>query len=328
MKNVLVTGGCGFIGSNFIKYLRCFGNYSITNLDALTYAGNMQNLSGIRQSSDYSFVNGDICNIETVNSVMKKFHPDYIINFAAESHVDRSIENSEDFIRTNVEGTRVLLDSALRNGVEKFVQIGTDEVYGSLDKESRSSTEKSRLNPRSPYSASKASADLLALSYFATHNLPICITRSSNNYGPNQFPEKVIPLFITNILEGKKVPVYGNGMNVRDWLYVRDNCMAIQLVLENGKPGEIYNIGGRNELTNMHLTEMILREMGFGDDWEEHIQFVGDRKGHDFRYSLNCGKIERELGWFPTIDFEAGLRETIEWYKKSEKWWKPLKERK
>lgn len=326
MKNVLVTGGCGFIGSNFIKHLIGSGEYKITNLDALTYAGNPENLKEIRDNLDYKFVRGNICNRDLVNLIIGANKVDYVVNFAAESHVDRSIENSEDFVKTNILGTRVLLDSVLRHKVKKFIQISTDEVYGSLKENSPSSTEKSRLNPRSPYSASKTSADLLALSYFHTFDLPVCVTRSSNNYGPNQFPEKIIPLFITNIINGKKVPVYGNGMNIRDWIYVRDNCMAIQLVMENGKPGEIYNIGGRTELSNMELTEKILRGMDFEDDWKKQINFVEDRKGHDFRYSLNCGKIEKKLDWFPTTDFETGLQATIEWYKENEKWWRELKD--
>jgi dTDP-glucose 4,6-dehydratase len=251
---------------------------------------------------------------------------DYIINFAAETHVDRSVKNSEDFVMTNNVGTRVLLDATKKYGIEKFVQIGTDEVYGSLDKNSPSSKETDATKPSSPYSASKLGADALALSYFYTHGVPVCVTRSSNNYGPWQFPEKVIPLFITNILDGKKVPVYGDGQNIRDWIHVSDNCRGIAWVMERGKPGEIYNIGGGNELTNLDLTERILREMGFGDDWKKQIEFVEDRKGHDKRYSLDSNKIqESPFGPNPLMPFGIGLQGTIDWYKQNEKWWRRLK---
>jgi len=326
MGNILVTGGAGFIGSHFIRYLWKEKKDNIVNLDKLTYAGNLENLRILENNPRYKFVKGDICNRDLVNWVIMSNNINYIVNFAAESHVDRSIKNSEDFVRTNVEGTRVLLDCALKNGIEKFVQIGTDEVYGSLNEDSPSSKETDILKPRSPYSASKASADLLALSYFTTHNLPVCITRSSNNYGPWQYPEKVIPLFITNIIEGKKVPVYGDGQNIRDWIYVSDNCRAINFVMKKGIPGEIYNIGGRNELTNIELTKKILSKMGNSENWENHIEFVEDRKGHDRRYSLNSDKIERApFGVVPLMPFEIGLERTINWYKENEELWMKLK---
>ena len=329
MKNILVTGGAGFIGSHFIRHLwmqRKSGK--IINLDKLTYAGDLDNLKILERNSNYKFVRGDICDEHLVNWIMTSNEVTHVVNFAAESHVDRSIKNSEDFVRTNIEGTRVLLDAAKKHGIEKFLQIGTDEVYGSLDKDFPSSKEFDGLYPRSPYSASKASADLLALAYYHTHGTPACVTRSSNNYGPWQFPEKVIPLFITNILEGKKVPVYGDGKNIRDWLHVSDNCRGIEFAMEMGIPGEIYNIGGGNELTNLELTEKILRQMGFGDGWREQIEFVEDRKGHDRRYSLNSDKIQRApFGSSPLMPFEIGLEGTIEWYKENEKWWKPLKEK-
>jgi dTDP-glucose 4,6-dehydratase len=327
MKSILVTGGAGFIGSHFIKHL--IGNSepcNIINYDKLTYAGNLENLEDVDFGNhNYFFIQEDICDKKEVDKVMRLFGIDYLVNFAAESHVDRSITNSEDFVRTNVEGTRVLLDAAKKHNVGKFVQIGTDEVYGSLSDKSPSSKEGEILRPRSPYSASKAGADLFAISYFETHGLPVCVTRSSNNYGPNQYPEKVIPLFVTNILDGRKVPVYGEGKNTRDWLYVRDNCRAIRLVMENGKPGEIYNIAGRNEMRNMDLTKIILEKMGHEDDWKKQVEFVEDRKGHDWRYSVDSSKIERELGWKPEVSFEQGMDATINWYIQNEDWWKKLK---
>jgi len=328
MNKVLVTGGCGFIGSNFINHLIFEGDYEIRNLDSLTYAGNLENLTELKGYKNYKLNRGDICDSELVDFIFDKFEPNYVVNFAAESHVDRSIENPEDFIRTNVEGTRVLLGAALNNfelkkGFEKFIQIGTDEVYGSLDKDSPSSKETDTLDPSSPYSASKASADHLARSYFKTYGLPVCITRSSNNFGPKQNKEKFMPLIITNLIEGEKIPVYGEGENIRDWLYVGDNCIAIEEVMNNGKPGEIYNIGGGNELRNIDLTKKILKKMNCD---ESMIKFVKDRKGHDKIYSLDCSKIENELGWFPILPFERGLNLTIDWYKRNENWWKRLKD--
>lgn len=322
MKNVFVTGGAGFIGSNFIQHLvKHDPNLHIVNYDDLTYAGNKHNLDDLPKSSDYVFARGNICTGRWVSSILRGHEIDTIINFAAESHVDRSIDSSGLFVQTNVMGTRTLLDCALECGVGRFIQIGTDEVYGSLDSDSPSSVETDLLKPRSPYAASKAAADLLALSYFHTHGLPVCVTRSSNNYGAYQFPEKVIPLFITNILQDKKVPVYGKGLNIRDWLNVEDNCEAIRLVAEKGMPGEIYNIAGNHEIRNIDLTYRILEKMG-KDYCHEHIEHVEDRKGHDWRYSMNCGKIQKELGWMPRIPFDEGLAMTILWYKENEQWWK------
>ena len=319
LKKLLVTGGCGFIGCNFVRQmLSAHNDLEIVNLDKLTYAGRLENLKDVEKNPRYKFVKGDICNAIDVENAMKDC--DSVVNFAAESHVDRSIQDSASFIKTNFFGVQVLLEQAKKQGVEKFIQIGTDEVYGSVEK--GSSTEKDAIKPRNPYSAAKAGGDLLALSYFNTYNMPVCVTRSSNNFGKFQFPEKMIPLFLTNLIEGKKVPVYGDGKNIRDWLYVLDNCNAIDLVLRKGNVGEIYNIGGGNEVKNIELTKMILKELGLKDDM---IQFVEDRKGHDKRYSLSSKKIEKELGWKPKTEFKKALHETIEWYKNNENWWKTLK---
>lgn len=324
MKNVFVTGGAGFIGSNFIRHLvKHNPNLHIVNYDDLTYAGNKHNLDDLPKSANYVFVRGNICTGRWVSALLRQHEIDTIINFAAESHVDRSIDNSGLFVQTNVMGTRSLLDCALECRVGRFIQIGTDEVYGSLGEDSPSSVETDLLKPRSPYAASKAAADLLTLSYYHTHGLHVCVTRSSNNYGQYQFPEKVIPLFITNILQGKKVPVYGKGLNIRDWLHVEDNCEAIRLVAEKGMPGEIYNIAGNHEICNIVLTRMIIEMMGI-EAWAGQVEYVEDRKGHDWRYSMNCKKIQKELGWFPRIDFDEGLAMTILWYKENEKWWKKL----
>lgn len=325
MKNILVTGGAGFIGSNFIRYLiHTNPELYIINLDALTYAGNLDNLADLSPTDHYKFVMGDISNQTTVMGTVRVNHIDTIINFAAESHVDRSVDyRSRVFVKTNVVGVGVLLNIALKVGIEKFIQIGTDEVYGSLEEESPSSVETDVLNPRSPYAATKASADLLALSYYHTHGLPMCITRSSNNYGAYQYPEKIIPLFITNILRGKKVPLYGDGRNIRDWLHVEDNCEGIAQVLWHGRPGEIYNIAGGNEVRNIDLTYRILEIMGM-DCYDAHINRVTDRKGHDWRYSMNCTKIKRELDWEPRRGFDEGLVKTVRWYKDNEAWWKKL----
>lgn len=315
---LLVTGGCGFIGSHFIKnILNKRPEWKITNLDKLTYAGRKENLAEIEHDPRYTFIHGDICDPIAVEKSMKG--TDAVINFAAESHVDNSITDARPFIRTDIEGAFTLLDSARKNNVKKFIQISTDEVYGQIKE--GSFTEQSLLNPRNPYSASKAGADRLAYSFHTTYGMDVCITRSSNNYGTHQFPEKLIPLFATNLLRGKKVPVYGTGQNVRDWLHVRDNCDALLTVLEKGKSGEIYNIGGGNEKTNMEITRRILAELGKGD---EMIQFVEDRKGHDWRYSLDSTKITRELGWKPVIPFDQGLKQTIQWYAHNETWWKLL----
>jgi dTDP-glucose 4,6-dehydratase len=315
---LLVTGGCGFIGSNFIRaILKKHPNYSIINLDKLTYAGNPENLKDIEKNKNYEFVKGDVCDEKIVESLVKKC--DIIVHFAAESHVDRSIEDPSVFAKTNFLGTYFLLEAAKKYKIKKFIYISTDEVYGSIKEGSFSETD--ILKPSSPYSSSKAGADLLSMSYFITYGLPVIITRSSNNFGPCQYPEKLIPLFITNLMEGKRVPVYGTGMNVRDWIYVIDNCDAIDFVMHNGKLGEIYNIGGGNEKPNIEITKLILKDL---EKDERSIEYVKDRLGHDFRYSLDCDKIN-ELGWKPRYNFEAAMNETISWYRSNEKWWKKLK---
>lgn len=319
---LLVTGGCGFIGSNFIHYiLKKYSDYEIINLDKLTYAGNKENLKNIENNPRYKFVLGDICNKALVDAIVKEV--DAIVHFAAESHVDRSILKSDEFIRTNVLGTQVLLDSALRNENKRFHHISTDEVFGSLGKEGKFS-EKTPYAPHSPYSASKAAADHLVRAYFDTFKLPITISNCSNNYGPYQFPEKLIPLFITNLIDDKKVPVYGKGGNIRDWIHVYDHNEAVDLILHKGKIGETYCIGGDSEISNIDITLLLLREFGKGDEMIEHVE---DRKGHDFRYAIDFSKIKNELGWFPRISFDEGLKKTIEWYKNNESWWRPLKEK-
>ncbi len=317
---VLVTGGAGFIGSNFVRRSvdgTLSGISDITILDKLTYAGTLTNLSGLPKGS-YKFVQGDICDAELVNSLAKE--NDAIVNFAAESHVDRSIAGAKDFILTNVLGTQNLLDAALRNEVKTFVQVSTDEVYGSIS--DGSWREDFPLLPNSPYSASKASADLIARCYYRTFGLDVRTTRCSNNYGPYQFPEKIIPLFVTNLIDKKKVPLYGKGLNVRDWLHVDDHCRGIHAVLMSGSAGEIYNIGGGRELTNRELTSIILDKMGSDDS---SIEYVQDRFGHDFRYSVSIKKISAELGYEPQVKFEDGIEQTVDWYKSNEKWWRPLK---
>ncbi len=322
MKNeklkILVTGGAGFIGSNFIRYiLKKYPEYKIINLDKLTYAGNLENLKDIEKNKNYKFVKGDICDKKIINKLAKE--ADCIINFAAETHVDRSILEPDSFIKTDVLGTHTLLETVKNFGIKKYIQISTDEVYGSIEK--GSFTEESPLKPNSPYSASKASADMLCRAYFVTYKTPVIITRSSNNFGPYQYPEKIIPLFITNALENKPLPVYGDGLNVRDWLYVIDNCRAIDLVLHKGELGGIYNIGGGCEIPNIELTKMILKILGKP---ESLIKFVQDRAGHDRRYSLDCSKIKK-LGWKPEYNFESALKETVEWYTKNRKWWEKIK---
>ncbi len=315
---IMVTGGCGFIGSNFIRqHLEKNPGDEIVNLDKLTYAGRRENLSDLEEKESYKFVRGDICSENDVEQAMKGCNA--VVNFAAESHVDRSIEDSDAFAKSNFFGVKVLCDQARKQNVEKFVQISTDEVYGQIAEGSFKETD--MLNPRNPYSAAKAGGELLAMSYFTTYGLPVVVTRSSNNYGMFQFPEKLIPLFITNLLRGKNVPLYGEGKNVRDWLFVLDNCEAIGLVLEKGRNGEVYNIGGNQELQNIELTKKLLAGLGKG---EEMIERVEDRPGHDLRYSLDCSKIEAELGWKPKTGFEQGLKETVKWYKENEAWWKPL----
>jgi len=318
MKKILITGGCGFIGSNFVRMLLEETELEITNLDLLTYAGNPENLKDIQDNERYTFIKGDIANKADVEKAMEGI--DTVFHFAAESHVDNSINDSDPFIRTNVYGTKTLLDVARDKNIERFVHVSTDEVYGSV--EQGKSTEEDILEPRNPYSATKAASDLLALSYANTYDMNIVVTRSSNNYGPYQYPEKVIPLFITNLMNSEKVPLYGDGKNIRDWLYVKDNCKGILIAGEKGKKGNIYNVDGGNELSNLELTKRILSIMGKG---EEMIENVEDRKGHDLRYSLNSSKLEA-LGWKPEKNFEEGLKETVEWYKNNEAWWKPLKE--
>ena len=317
---VLVTGGAGFIGSNFVRRIfdGTFSGFSaVTVLDNLTYAGTLTNLAEIPTSS-YKFVKGDICDADLVGTLVKE--NDVVINFAAESHVDRSINGAKEFIVTNVLGTQTLLDEVKASDVQTYLQVSTDEVYGSIN--NGSWPESDPLLPNSPYAASKASADLVCRSYFRTHGLDIRVTRCSNNYGRNQFPEKVIPLFVTNLIDNKKVPVYGSGQNVRDWLHVDDHCFGIYLALTKGKAGEIYNIGGGTELTNIELTEKILIFMGKDDS---SINYVEDRKGHDLRYSVDISKISSELGYSPKVNWETGLKETIEWYKANEAWWRSLK---
>jgi len=315
---LLVTGGLGFIGSNFIRnILSKYPSYNITNLDKMTYCGNPDNLKDIEKNKNYSFVRGDICDFNIVDKLVKD--TDIIINFAAETHVDRSIKEAGDFIKTDVFGVYNLLEAAKKYNIKKFIQISTDEVYGSIEK--GSFTEESALQPNSPYSASKAGGDLIARSYNRTFGVPVIITRSSNNFGPYQYPEKLMPLFITNLLEGKKVPVYGDGKNVRDWLYVMDNCEAIDFIMHKGKIGEIYNIGSDNEKTNIEITKLLLKELGKD---ESQIEFVKDRQGHDRRYSIDFSKIKK-LGWNPRFKFESALKGTVKWYKDSQSWWKKIK---
>ena len=315
---ILVTGGAGFIGSNFIRYIfNKYAKYKIVNLDKLTYCGNLKNLEDIQDNPNYNFIRGDICHNKTVDKLAKGV--DIIVNFAAQTHVDRSIVDASEFIHTNVYGTYVLLEAAKKYNISKFIQISTDEVYGS--RESGSFKEDDALHPNSPYAASKAAADHLVRSYFVTYNLPIIIIRSSNNFGCWQYPEKVIPLFITNALENKNLPLYGDGLNVRDWLYVLDNCKAIDSVLHKGEVGQVYNVAGGTEKTNLELTKLILNMM---DKPEDLIEYVKDRPGHDRRYSLDCSKV-RALGWQPKYQFQQALKETINWYQANQQWWKKLK---
>jgi dTDP-glucose 4,6-dehydratase len=320
---VLVTGGAGFIGSNYVRTLLrggypAFADADVTVFDLLTYAGTLTNLVEVADSPRYRFVRGDIRDAAAVAEVMAG--ADVVVHFAAESHVDRSITGAGDFVSTNVVGTQVLLQAALDAGVGRFVHVSTDEVYGSIDEGSWPETHP--LEPNSPYSASKAGSDLLARAYHRTHGLPVCITRCSNNYGPHQFPEKVIPLFVSNLLDGRKVPLYGDGRNVRDWLHVDDHCRGIQLVVEKGRDGEVYNIGGGTELSNRELTHLLLDAVGAD---ESMIQPVADRPGHDRRYSVDWSKIADELGYAPQVSFERGLAETVAFYRDRRDWWEPLK---
>ncbi|OGX24241.1 MAG: dTDP-glucose 4,6-dehydratase [Omnitrophica WOR_2 bacterium RIFCSPHIGHO2_02_FULL_45_21] len=315
---LLITGGAGFIGSNFIRYiLNRYPSYKIINLDILTYAGNLDNLKDIVNNRNYTFVKGDICDEKLMHRLVKKI--DVIVNFAASTHVDRSIKDASDFIKTNIYGTFVLLSAAQKSGIKLFFQISTDETYGSIL--SGRSREVDPLLPNSPYAASKAAGDHLVRSYYVTYKLPIVITRSSNNFGPYQYPEKIIPLFVTNILEGRKVPLYGDGQNRRDWIFVLDNCSAIDCILHKGKVGEIYNIGAGNEITNIVMTKKILKLMKRP---QEFIQYVKDRPGHDRRYALDCAKL-KGLGWQPKFSFAQALKLTIDWYGNNQRWWKRLK---
>jgi dTDP-glucose 4,6-dehydratase len=316
MSTILVTGGCGFIGSNFLHYLlQAEPEARVVNFDALTYAGNLANLAGLAEDPRYRFVRGDVADRPAVEAALGD-GVDAVVHFAAESHVDRSIMDSAPFVRTNVVGTQVLLDAARARGVRRFVQVSTDEVYGSLGP-TGAFTEGTPLAPNSPYAASKAAADLLVRSYVHTFGFPGIITRCSNNYGPYQFPEKIIPLFISNLMRDESVPVYGDGLNVRDWIHVRDHCSAVHRVLRAGRPGEVYNVGGRCEKTNLELTHALLAAVGKPPSL---IRYVQDRPGHDRRYAIDCTKIERELGWRPTVGFEEGLRQTVEWYRTHADW--------
>src|ERR1035437_2583804 len=320
---ILVTGGAGFIGSNFILYwLKNYPQDLVVNLDKLTYAGNLENLKSIQNNPNYQFIQGDICDPLVANNAMQGI--DAVVHFAAERHVDRSITEPGEFVRTNVLGTQVLLGAALKNNIKRFHHISTDEVYGSLNLEDKSTfNERTIYNPRSPYSASKAGSDHLVRAYYYTYNLPITISNCSNNFGPYQFPEKLIPLAITNLLEGQKVPVYGDGLYVRDWLYVEDHCRAIDLILEKGKIGETYCIGGLTEdLNNISILRKIIKLLG---KTEDSLEYVKDRPGHDRRYALDWSKIKNELGWEPMHEFDEWLKRTVEWYRENQDWWKNVK---
>lgn len=311
---VLVTGGAGFIGSNFIFYmLKTYPSYRIICVDKLTYAGNLSTLTSVMTNPNFRFVKADICDRKAINQLFEEEKPDMIVNFAAESHVDRSINNPGIFLETNILGTDVLMDACLKYGIKRYHQVSTDEVYGDLplDRPDLLFTETTPLHPSSPYSSSKAAADLLVLSYFRTYGLPVTISRCSNNYGPYQYPEKLIPLMIVNALNNQQLPVYGNGQNVRDWLYVEDHCRAIDLVIHKGREGEVYNIGGHNEMANINIVKLICKELGKSEDL---ITYVADRKGHDLRYAIDPTKIYTELGWLPETKFANGIKKTIQWY--------------
>ena len=317
MKHILVTGGCGFIGSNFIRYqLSEYPDISITNLDKLTYAGNLENLKEFESHTGYKFVRGDIADSEFVNSLLESTNFDAVINFAAESHVDRSILDSGPFIQTNIVGTQILLDAFRKQNIKRFIQVSTDEVYGSLGAEGLF-TEETPIAPNSPYSASKAAADLLVRSYNKTFDLPAIITRCSNNYGPYQFPEKLIPLFISNAIEDKDLPIYGAGTNVRDWIHVLDHCRGIDAALRKGEVGQVYNFGGNAEMQNIEITRVLLKLL---EKPESLIKYVTDRPGHDLRYAIDCRKAESELGWKPETEFQSGLEATIKWYQDNLDW--------
>ncbi len=320
---LLVTGGAGFIGSNFVHYiLEKYPEDQVINLDLLTYAGNIHNLDDVKDNPNHIFVQGNINNRELVRHLVKTYGITHFVNFAAESHVDRSILNPEIFVETNIQGTLALLNVAKEMGIEKYLQVSTDEVYGSLGAEGYF-TEETPLAPNSPYSASKTGADLLVRSYYETYGINVNITRCSNNYGPYHFPEKLIPLMITNAMDKKQLPIYGDGENIRDWLHVKDHCQAIDLVLRKGRKGEVYNIGGHNERTNNQIVDIIIEQLGVSRDL---ITYVDDRLGHDKRYAIDPTKLETELGWKPEYTFDTGILETIEWYLNNEDWWRPLKE--
>ena len=321
---ILVTGGAGFIGSCFVRHiLNKYSDYKVINLDALTYAGNIENLNDVKDNKNYQFIHGNICDKNLVRDIINS-GIDCVVNFAAESHVDRSITNPEIFIETNVQGTLNLLQASKEAGISRYLQVSTDEVYGTLGKTGYF-YETTPLAPNSPYSASKASADLLVRAYYETYKVPVLNTRCSNNYGPYQYPEKLIPFFISKLLRGEKVPVYGDGLNVRDWLYVYDHCSAIDVVLHKGKIGQIYNIGGHNEKTNIEITKLILNAMGRD---ESYIEYVQDRLGHDRRYAISNDKIQSELGWEPSLTFEEGIKLTINWYLNNQDWIRNLEMKK
>ena len=319
---IIVTGGAGFIGGNFVHYmLKKYEQYKIICLDKLTYAGNMETLEPVISHQNFKFIKADIADREAIYQIFEEEKPDIIVNFAAESHVDRSIEDPSVFLQTNVIGTQVLLDACRKYGIDRFHQVSTDEVYGDLplDRPDLFFTEKTPIHTSSPYSASKAAADLLVLAYYRTYKLPVTISRCSNNYGPYHFPEKLIPLMIVNALNDKPLPVYGTGVNVRDWLYVEDHCKAIDLIIHKGRVGEIYNIGGHNERSNLEVVQTIIRELGKGE-----IKFVKDRAGHDLRYAIDPTKIQSELGWMPTTSFDKGIKKTIKWYLDNRSWWENI----
>ncbi|WP_149427881.1 dTDP-glucose 4,6-dehydratase [Exiguobacterium acetylicum] len=322
--NIIVTGGAGFIGSNFVRHmLHTYPTYKIINLDLLTYAGNKNSLADIMDNPNHVFVEGNITDRQLLDQLIQEHDIDGIINFAAESHVDRSILNPEVFVETNIQGTLALLDAARKHNLKKYVQVSTDEVYGSLGAEGYF-TEDTPLAPNSPYSASKAGADMLVRSYFETYGMDVNITRCSNNYGPFHFPEKLIPLMITNAMDQKELPIYGDGENIRDWLHVTDHCAAIDLVFHNGKSGEVYNVGGHNERTNNQIVDLIVERLNVSSDL---VKYVEDRLGHDRRYAIDPAKLETELGWKPKYTFDTGIIETIDWYLANEAWWRPLKEK-
>jgi len=324
MKKILVTGGAGFIGGNFVHYmLKKYDNYKIICIDVLTYAGNMETLEPVMNNSSFKFIKTDITDRDAVYKIFEEEKPDIVVNFAAESHVDRSIENPGIFLQTNILGTGILLDASRKYGVERYHQVSTDEVYGDLplDRTDLFFTEETPIHTSSPYSASKASADLLVQAYYRTFKLPVTISRCSNNYGPYHFPEKLIPLMIANALNDKSLPVYGKGENVRDWLYVEDHCAAIDMIIHNGRIGEVYNIGGHNEKTNLEVVKTILKEL---NKPESLIKYVTDRPGHDMRYAIDPTKIKNELGWEPTTLFDEGIKKTVKWYLKNRTWWENI----